>query len=98
MEKKIKAFKIKDLDWGYSIEISRLREDLAEIEKLGATHINIESSVFYDCAELTIEAISERIETDEEFDYRLNSIKKQEDFLRQKELEKLQELKLKYEK
>jgi len=98
MEKKIKAFKIKDLDWGYSIEISRLREDLAEIEKLGATHINIEASVFYDCAELTIEAISERIETDEEFDYRLNSIKKQEDFLRQKELEKLQELKLKYEK
>lgn len=41
MEKQIKRFEVNYLlDWKYSVEISKIKED---IEELGATHIEIEN-------------------------------------------------------
>ena len=97
MEKQTKQFNVDyNLDWEYGIKISKLREDLDEIEKLGATHIEIEAGVFYDCAALTIEAKCERLETDEEFEKRTNAIKQREALAKQRELNELNRLKKKY--
>lgn len=98
MEKQKKRFTIKELDWKYGIEVSKLREDLDEVEKLGATHIEIDASVFYDCAELTIEAECERFETDEEFNFRIDKNKRYEESTKKRELEQLGKLRLKYGK
>ena len=98
MEKQIKQFDVDfNFDWTYGIEISKLKADLDELEKLGATHIDIEAKVFYDCAELTIEAKCERLETDEEFKKRSNEIKQREALSKQRELNELNRLKQKYE-
>lgn len=54
-------------DWKYHVTISKIREDLDEIEKLGATHVVIEE---WDDT-VHIEAFQERLETDEEYASRL---------------------------
>lgn len=98
MEKQVKQFDVKfNFDWGYGVEISKIRADLDELEKLGATHIEIEANVFYDSATLNIEAKCERLETDEEFKKRINEIKQREAITKQRELNELNRLKQKYE-
>jgi len=99
MEKLKRTFKVDYyLDWEYGVEISKLREDLDAIEKLGATHVEIDSSISYDCAYTTIEAISERIETDEEQKERLDKEQRRKDDIERRELEQLNKLKEKYGK
>ena len=99
MEKQTKQFNVDyDLRWEYGITISKLRQDLDELEKLGATHIDIDVSVSYDCANITIEAKCERLETDEEFEKRTNAIKQSEASVKQRELNELNRLKQKYER
>ncbi|MCK9416002.1 hypothetical protein M0Q97_05015 [Candidatus Dojkabacteria bacterium] len=97
MKKEVRQFKVNYLlEWGYGVEISQIRKDLDELEKLGATHVEIEASVYYDSATLEINAISERIETDEEFEQRKKEIEFRQEQIRQNELKQLEQLKSKY--
>jgi hypothetical protein len=97
MEKQEQDFKINySLDWTYGIEISKLREDLDAVEKLGATHINIEHGVSYDCSYVEIDAIARRMETDEEFNERVRQINQRKEEQKRRELQELERLKSKY--
>ncbi len=97
MEKEVRRFKVDySLDWEYGVEISKLRADLDAIEALGATHVEIESSISYDCAYVTIEPVSEHLETDEEFKARVEEVEKRQSEIKRIELEQLEKLKSKY--
>ena len=98
MEKEIRNFKINYiLDWTYGVEISKIRADLDAIEKLGATHVEIEHGISYDCSYVEIDAYANRIETDEEFNARIDKINKRQEEIKRRELEQLEKLKSKYE-
>lgn len=98
MEKQERNFKINyPLDWTYGVSIERLKKDIEEIEKLGATHVNIEHGIDYDCSYVEIDAICRRIETDEEFEQRKKEVEARWEKYRQQELKQLAELKAKYE-
>ena len=97
MEKKVRRFKIDySLDWIYGVEIKKLREDLEVIEKLGATHVEIEHGICYDCSYVKIDAIAERLETDEECKARVDEVNRRKEEAKRRELEQLERLKLKY--
>lgn len=97
MEKIVRNFKIDyTLDWTYGVSISKLREDLDAIEKLGATHVEIEHGVSYDCSYVEIDAYAERIETDEECQQRINKMNARQAEVKSRELAQLEALKLKY--
>ena len=97
MEKQVRNFKIDySLDWTYGVEISKIRADLDAVEKLGATHIEIEHGVSYDCSYVEIDAISNRLETDEECKARIDEMTKRQEEIKRRELEQLEKLKLKY--
>lgn len=82
MEKIIRNFKVDySLDWTYGIEISKLRADLNELEKLGATHVEIEPYNSYDSAYVDIDAYANRLETDEECKERLEAEKEKKSVL-----------------
>jgi hypothetical protein len=99
MEKITKRIKLEyPLNWMYGIEISKIREDLDELEQIGATHIEIESYESYGSAFTTIEAVCERIETDEECAKRLLEHEYKKDEIRQRELVEFERLKSKYGK
>ncbi len=99
MKKITRNFKVNyNLDWTYGIEIARLREDLDELEKLGATHIEIEAYNNYDCACVDIDAYANRLETDEEYTERINKENKRKEDIERRELEQLQKLQEKYKK
>lgn len=96
MEKKTIKEKIKfDFSWTYGVEIEQLKKDLDELEKLGATEIEIEAEESYGCASITIEAFKFRLETDDELEIRLN--KTNEFNERQKQIKLAQFEKLKSE-
>lgn len=99
MEKRNIEIKIQEyLSWTYGVKISQIREDLDRVEKLGATHINIEYGEAYDTSYCDITAVQVRIETDEECQERIKKdlLYKQRAITR--DLEDLKRLKLKYEK
>jgi hypothetical protein len=98
MEKEVRRFKVDYLlDWEYGVEISKLRADLDAIEALGATHVEIESGIrYYDYPYVTIEPISEHLETDEEFKSRVEEVEKKQCEIKRIELEQLEKLKSKY--
>ena len=99
MEKQKREFKIDyTLDWKYGVEISKIRQDLDAIEKLGATNVLIESGMSYDVPYTTIEAISDRIETDSEYEERIQLEEKRQEEIRRRDLEQLEKLKSKYNK
>ena len=90
MKKQKRQFKIDyDLDWEYGVKISKLREDLDAIEKLGAKWIDID-------AEYVI-PVCERIETDAEYNERIADELAKIGYTKQKELNQLKYLKDKYE-
>lgn len=62
-------------NWGFRMSIAKLREDLDELEELGATHVDIETEISFGDPELKIQAIHERLETDEEYTKRLKEEK-----------------------
>ena len=84
------------LSWTGGIEIKQLREDLDAIEKLGATHVDIEYGESYGSAYLDISAFCTRIETDEELKIRIDKANKFNEELQRREIEQLNKLKLKY--
>jgi len=97
MEKQEQDFKLNySLEWTYGVEISQLKKDIEELEKLGATHVNIEPSISYDCPYVEIDAICRRIETDEEFEQRKKEAEARQEQNRQRELKQLADLKSKY--
>jgi len=99
MKKQVRNFKVDfNFDWTYGVEISKLREDLDALEKLGVTSIDIEPESSYDCDYVGIEAYCNRIETDEEYTERINEQKRREDELKRRDLEQLQRLQEKYKK
>ena len=97
MEKEIREFEIDyDLNWRGGVEIDQVQQDLDELKKLGATHIEIEPYQSFDLVFVDIKAIVERIETDEEFKQRLDEEKKHQEDIKRKELEMLKGLQEKY--
>ena len=96
MEKKERDFKVEySLDWAYDVSIEQLKKDIEELEKLGATHINIECGSSYD-SYVDIEAVCRRIETDEEFEQRKKEFEERKERLKQRELKQLAELRARY--
>ena len=85
------------LDWTYGVEIEQIREDLDAIEKLGATHIDLDYGESWGCPYLNIKAYYTRLETDEEYEMRMRETKAKEDLEKQRELNLLENLKKKYE-
>ena len=88
MEKETRKFKVNySLNWEYGVEIGKLKQDLEAIEKLGATHVEIEHGIDYDCSYVTIEAMAERIETDDEFNARISESNRRQEDIKRRELE-----------
>ena len=85
------------IEWAHGIEITKLRDDLDALEKLGATHIEMDSYESEDYCHIEIRATCERFETDQEFDTR-TKIKNLEQLTIDREMVVLERLKLKYEK
>ena len=97
MEKQEQDFEINySLDWTDDVSIEQLKKDIEELEKLGATHVNIETAISYDCYYVEIGAICRRVETDEEFEQRKKEVEARQEQHRQRELKQLAELKAKY--
>ena len=84
------------IDWENNNSIAKIRADLDELEKLGATHITFEHYISYECSQLEIKAYSVRLETDEEYNERIEAQNKKLEEIKQKELQQLQKLKDKY--
>jgi hypothetical protein len=84
------------LDWRYGVEISQIRHDLDQLEKLGATHIDITYEQIYDSVSIEITAESHRLETAEEFTERKTQTAKQLEQQRQNDLKLFENIKAKY--
>jgi len=98
MEKQIRRFKVNfDFDWTYGVEIKKLKEDLETLEKLGVTEIEIEAEDNWGSPSVTIEAFTERLETDEEFSERIRMKEQTKKSFEQMELEQYERLKAKYD-
>jgi hypothetical protein len=99
MEKQERDFKTDYcLNWTYGVEISQMKKDIEEIEKLGATHVNIEHGICYDCSYVEIDAVCRRMETYEEFEVRKKEMDSRNAEYERRELEQFKKLKEKYEK
>ena len=97
MEKQIRRFKVNfDFDWTYGVELKKLKSDIEELEKLGVTEVYIKAEDYYGSPSVTIEAFTERLETDEEFKERLDKEKKIKEQIVLIELQELERLKAKY--
>ncbi len=98
LEKQIRRFPVAfPFDWVYGIAISKLKEDIAELEKLGATHIDIETESNYGDYSIRVEGICERLETDEECEARVAEMQARQEGQKRRELAFLEQLKKKYE-
>lgn len=84
-----------NLNWMYGVTLAQLKEDIAAIEKLGATHVEIELEDRWDCPYISIQAKSERVETDEERKSREEREKQIKEKQIQKEIEEFERLKIK---
>lgn len=97
MKKQIVSTKVDySLNWAYSVEISQIKKDLDAIEKLGATHVEIDSVTVYDDSYVKIEPVSEHLETDEEFELRVSEKKRKAEEIKKAELEQYEKIKTKY--
>lgn len=97
MEKQTRRFEIKfDFDWECGVEISKIREDLDAIEKLGATHLEIDGGSSYDVPYVRIDGYVHRMETGEEYLERIAKKNARENSIKQSELRQLKRLKEKY--
>lgn len=86
-----------NLYWQDETELSRLKEDIDTIEKLGATHVIIEKEYEYGDSYLSIYPIIKRLETDEECISRETQQKLMEEGQKKRELEMYLKLKAKFE-
>ena len=86
-----------EFTWSQEVVISEIRADLDAVEALGATHIVIEHTIRYGDSYLEITAVCERIETDPEYDKRLQFQERLYQLNKQRDLDLLAKLKNKYE-
>lgn len=86
------------LDWKYDIvPLSKIREDLNKLEKLGVTGIEFDADCDpYGDICFNIKPIKEREETDKEVQERMEFIQKREETIKKQELQQLEILKKKY--
>lgn len=97
MEKEVREFVIPyTLNWEWSVSLSKIRHDLDELEKLGATHVNIEAGESYGNAYISIQSVCERMETDEEFEIRKESERVRLEGIKEQELAYFNRIKEKY--
>ena len=97
MEKEVRRFKVDySLDWKYGVEISQIKKDIEELEKLGATHVEIDIEYKYGDSYIEIKALSNRLETDDEYQQRIDEQNKRQEDMKRRELEQLEKLKSKY--
>jgi hypothetical protein len=99
MEKWIKTTQVDfDFDWTDGVKIEKLKEDIAKLEELGVTDVDISLDESWD---IGIRAHIEQIETDAEYKARIERKKEEEkqqyDDVRRRELAELKRLKEKYE-
>lgn len=98
MEKKVITIPVNyHLDWTYGVSIAEIREDLNELEKLGATDVEIDIDDYHECTSISIKAVSKRMETDEEYEKRVMKENILANADRGRELAELERLKKKYE-
>jgi len=83
-------------DWTYDVTIEKIRKDLDELEKLGVTSIEIEAEECYGSYSVSIKAIANRLETNEEYLERKKKEKEYSDRIKQMELKQLETLQNKY--
>jgi len=97
MEKMIRNFPIEySFDWSGENEISKLKAEIAELENLGVTHICIDVE---DSDEVAFKAKASRLETDEEYEERINlemRQKKIKENIKKMEIEQYNRIKEKY--
>ncbi len=87
-----------NLTWKYDqVSISDIRKDLDAIEALGATHIDFDVDMSYGDPTLEIKAIQKVVETDEEYQVRMDAVKKLGQRRIDAELAEYKRLKPKYE-
>lgn len=99
MEKITKVEKVNNcLEWTYGVPLSQIKEDIDKLEKQGITHINIEIADNYESQYISIETEIQRLETDGEFDERVNIEKKKLKIIEARELAEFERLKKKFEK
>ncbi len=97
MKKEKRRFEVDfNFEWTYGVEISKIRNDLDQLEKLGATEIEIETEQEWDFASISIKAFYNRIETDDEFNARVHEFKKRQDEQKRQDIELIERLKLKH--
>lgn len=98
MRKQIIREKIEyPFDWTYGVKLEKIKEDIAELEKLGVTDIDIEGEDDYGSYSVKITAFKFRPETKEELKARIDKAKAQLENQKARDLKILQELKAKYE-
>jgi hypothetical protein len=97
MKQLIKKYVSYHLGWGGDeVSIAQIRKDLDTIEALGATHIKFNIDSTWGSYSLEIEPIKEVLETDEEYQKRLDEISVEKERRRNVELQELERLKKKY--
>ena len=98
MEKQIREFEVNyRLNWLDGVEISKIKTDIEELEKLGATYVNIDRAYSYGDTYIEIIATSKRLETYEECQIRIKEEEERMERVKQLELKQLEKLKAKYE-
>ena len=98
MEKQIREFEVNyRLNWLDGVEISKIKADIEELEKLGATHVEIDTVYSYGDTYIEIIALTNRLETDEECQLRIKEEEERMERKKQLELKQLENLKAKYE-
>ena len=85
-----------NLNWTGEAKIAEMKQDLEALERIGATHIEIEAYDNYGSPSLSIQVFKYRMETDDEFAERALIIQRTKERTKQMELGQLEKLKAKY--
>ena len=98
MDKMIRKFELDhSLNWDNGIEISKMKKDIEELEKMGATHIDMGVDYEYGHPYFEIKVLSNRLETDEEYKKRIKDQNEKLEIIKKRELAQLEKLKKKYD-
>ena len=93
MKKTIQETVRYSFDWDGIRSITEIEEDVAELKKLGATHIEMKAE---DCGLIDFYACKKRFETDDEYNERIAIEKQRQDKKKQRDLETYERIKKQY--
>jgi len=85
-------------DWTYGVTLEKIKKDMESLERLGVTSIDIESDDYFGSTSVSIKAIRNRIETDEECKERTAREQAARKIAEQREMDQFNRLKAKFEK